>query len=195
MVRNWLNGLRLWHIYNRAQWHGKDEWVIALKSAADKEGVIFCRPPQAPITKDHLRALYNALDFSIPSHVSIWFAATAAFSGCRRLGEFLIKSVSFFDPTHDVSRAVTVSTSSVNGHEVDSLPLPWTKTTGIQGGLVILTATGDFSCPTTARRLHLAVNPLKVSDGTGENIPLFAYYSGNSWTPLTKSYFLTFTSR
>ncbi|KAJ7588014.1 hypothetical protein C8J56DRAFT_1050070 [Mycena floridula] len=40
-----------------------------------------------------------------------------------------------------------------------------------------------------------AVNPLRDCNSSGEKIPLLAYRSDNSWTPLTKSFFLNFTSR
>ena len=53
-IRNWINGLRLWHIYNHAECHGKDGWIPAILKGADKKGVSFKRPPQGPITLDHL---------------------------------------------------------------------------------------------------------------------------------------------
>ncbi|GLB45929.1 putative DNA breaking-rejoining enzyme [Lyophyllum shimeji] len=34
-IRNWLNGLRLWHLYNLADWHGRDRWVSSLQKSAD----------------------------------------------------------------------------------------------------------------------------------------------------------------
>ncbi|KAF5372755.1 hypothetical protein D9615_010129 [Tricholomella constricta] len=35
-IRNWLNGLRSWHILNRAPWHGQDPWVLPYRQTADK---------------------------------------------------------------------------------------------------------------------------------------------------------------
>jgi hypothetical protein len=34
-ICNWINGLHLWHLYNRADWHGKDSWITALSKSAD----------------------------------------------------------------------------------------------------------------------------------------------------------------
>ncbi|GLB43019.1 putative DNA breaking-rejoining enzyme [Lyophyllum shimeji] len=102
-IRNWLNGLRLWHLYNLADWHGRDRWVSSLQKAADIQGVPFKRPPRGPITKDHLRHLHSNLNFATPAHAAIWAAALAAFWGCRRLGELLLRSRSSFSPTRNVT--------------------------------------------------------------------------------------------
>ncbi|KAF9058919.1 hypothetical protein BDP27DRAFT_1188307, partial [Rhodocollybia butyracea] len=61
MIRNWLSGLQLWHLYNDAEWHGMEGWLPALKKSADKKGAVFKRAPRGPITEKHLRALRNSL--------------------------------------------------------------------------------------------------------------------------------------
>ena len=102
-IRNWLNGLQLWHVTNGAEWYGKHSWVAALIKTAEKEGIVFRRPPRNPITLDYLRALRNHLDLSKPLHAAIWASAVIAFWACRRLGELFPKSNSLFNPTTDTS--------------------------------------------------------------------------------------------
>jgi hypothetical protein len=115
-IRNWINGLWLWHIYNHAEWHGKEGWILTILKGADKKGVSFKGPPRGPITFDHLRALRASLDLSWPRDAAIWGTALAAFWGCRRLGELLIKSLSKFRLDHGVTRSTRISRSKVNSH-------------------------------------------------------------------------------
>ncbi|KAE9398924.1 hypothetical protein BT96DRAFT_1105041, partial [Gymnopus androsaceus JB14] len=190
MIRNWLNGLRLWYIYNDADWHGKEGWIPALTKSADKKGRVFKRAPRGPITVQHLRALLNSLDLSLPRDVAIWAAATTAFWGCRRLGEVLILSTAKFSIEHDTTRSTRISQSTVNGHRILSFHLAWTKTTGNLGAECLLTETFDDLCPVRAFGNHLRVNHSPT-----DTTPLFSYrLDNNSWSPLLKSHFLSFTS-
>ncbi|KAJ7048732.1 hypothetical protein C8F01DRAFT_918387, partial [Mycena amicta] len=83
-IRNWLNGLHLWHTFNDAPWHGNEGFLPALKRSGDRSGVPFKRPPRAPITLEHLRALRAAIDVGTGLGAAVWAAALTAFWGCRR---------------------------------------------------------------------------------------------------------------
>ncbi|KAJ7061833.1 hypothetical protein C8F01DRAFT_1252617 [Mycena amicta] len=128
-IRNWLNGLQLWHVYNDAPWHGDEGWVPHLKRSADRTGTQFKRPPRPPITLAHLRALRSALDINTSRGAALWAAALAAFWGCRRLGELLVPSAAKFTPQRHTTRDVRIGERLVNGRRVVSIPLVWTKTT------------------------------------------------------------------
>ncbi|KAE9386842.1 hypothetical protein BT96DRAFT_960506 [Gymnopus androsaceus JB14] len=142
MIWNWLSGLQLWHIYNEANWY------------------VFMHPPRSPITNNHLRALCNALDFSLPRDAAIWAAAGTAFWGSK------------FTVEHDITCSTRISHSSVNNHWVISIHIPWTKTTGT------LETFNDFFN-------HL---PTKLT-------LLFSYrLDNNTWLPLLKPNFLSFTT-
>ncbi|KAJ7078120.1 hypothetical protein B0H15DRAFT_736484, partial [Mycena belliarum] len=138
-IRSWLCGLRLWHLYNDAPWHGDEGWLPALKKSADKGGVAFKRPPRGPVTDEHMRALRASLDLGSPFGAATWAAACSAYRGCRRLGELLIRSASKFTTQHDTCRGTRVSHSRANGREVRDIHLVWTKTTTLAGGECILT--------------------------------------------------------
>jgi hypothetical protein len=192
-IRNWLGGIRLWHLFNHAEWFGDDDWVLSLKKTADKAGVIFSRPPRNPVTPAHLHSLRNSIDLSNPLHATVWAVATAAFWGCRRLGELIIKSSSDFDLFQTVCLDAHIHFSSQNDREVISISLPWTKSTGIRGGLLIITETADLICPVAAFKNHIAVNKLTLSK-SGSSIPLFSFLSSSTLSPLTKSLFFSITS-
>ncbi|KAF7325222.1 hypothetical protein MKEN_00566500 [Mycena kentingensis (nom. inval.)] len=85
-IRNWLSGLRLWHHFNDAEWHGREGWLPSLTKAADKAGVIFKRPLRGPIEFAHLRALRSRLTLDLPRDAAIWAAALAAFWGMSSFG-------------------------------------------------------------------------------------------------------------
>ncbi|KAJ6499667.1 hypothetical protein C8R47DRAFT_971319, partial [Mycena vitilis] len=83
-LRNWMSGLRLWHLYNDAPWHGDESWLPSLKKAGDRAGVAFKRPPRGPVTKTHMRAFRASLDLSSGFGAASWANATSCFWGCRR---------------------------------------------------------------------------------------------------------------
>ena len=191
-IRNWLNGLRLWHILNNAEWNGKHKWISSLKRTADKEGVVFKKPLRNPITVEHLRALRRNLDLSIPMHAALWAVAVIAFWACRRLGKLLPKYGSNFNSILHVSRSTRIIFYTVNGRTVLSLHIPWTKTTGVQGFDLILTATDDDLCPVAAFSNHIAVNIITPSN-VPNSIPLFAYRDKGEFITIDKVAFLAFT--
>ncbi|KAH7870996.1 uncharacterized protein C8R40DRAFT_1162835 [Lentinula edodes] len=171
MIRNWLNGLRSWHLYNDAEWHRKEGWLPALTKLADKKGSSFKRTPCGPITDKHLLALRHSLNLTLPQDAAIWAAA--------------------FSVEHDVTRSTRISCSRVNGHRVISFHIPWTKTTGILGAECLLTETGDNYCPVWAFENHLRVN-----NSPTNTTPLFSYrHETDTWSPLLKTHFLSLTAR
>jgi hypothetical protein len=191
-VRNWLNGLRLWHIFNDAVWHGDEGWLPALKKSADKGGISFKCPPRGPIMREHMRAYRASLDLDSPRGASSWSSALTAFWGCRRLGELLIRSMAKFCLLRDTCRSTRISLSVANGRDVITIHIVWTKTTGSLGGECFLTAVlGDDAdlCPVWAFKNHLRVN-----HSPPPNTPLFAYRTPAGWQHLTKDDFLRSSS-
>ncbi|KAJ7147069.1 hypothetical protein C8R43DRAFT_890306, partial [Mycena crocata] len=187
-IRNWLSGLRLWHLFNDAEWHGDEGWLPALKKAGDKAGVPFKRPPRGPITPAHLRAWRASLDLNSPVGAASWSAALSGFWGCHRLGELLIRSAAKFSPERDTCRSTRVSRSVANRRQVINPHLVWTKTTGTLGGECIFTETAGADadlCPVWAWDNHMRVN-----HSPPPHTPLFAYRSETGWKHLTKDVFL-----
>ncbi|EAU91389.2 hypothetical protein CC1G_07424 [Coprinopsis cinerea okayama7 len=189
-IKNWVMGVRMWHQYHHAGWHGRDEWVnLALRTAA-KDGVHLKKPPRPAVSIEQLRALRNSLDMSNPQHAAIWAVAAATFFGCRRLGETTVPSQTKFDPTTHASRSTTVSFNDLSdGIESAIITIPWTKTTREKGGRIILTSRDDDLCPVSALRNHLQVNANAPSTTS-----LFAYRAGSEWIHTSKPSFLRFVN-
>ncbi|KAF7314413.1 hypothetical protein MKEN_00914100 [Mycena kentingensis (nom. inval.)] len=174
-IRNWLSGLRLWHQFNDAAWHGREGWLPTLTKAADKAGVAFKRPLRGPIEFAHLRALRASLSLNLPRDAAIWASALAAFWGCRRLGEILVPSAAKFDPTRNTWPSVPFTSSGPRP------PPP-------PGGECILTQVqgpdADL-CPVAAWDNHVRVN-----HSPPPHTPLFSFRNGSSWSHLSKPMFL-----
>jgi hypothetical protein len=183
-IRNWLNGLHLWHTYNDAPWYGDDGLLPLLKKSADKAGIAFKRPPRGPITRTHLRAYRRSLDLDSPHGAAAWSNALTPYHGCRRLGEVTIRSVAKFSSLRDTCRNTRISETVTAGRRVLSIHLVWTKTTLSLGGECILTevfgADTDL-CPIWAWNNHCRINHSHPPD-----TPLFAYRVPSGWHMITK---------
>lgn len=192
-IRSWLSGLRSWHIYHQAEWHGDDDWVHQSRVTANKEGTEFRRPLRAPVSFEHLHSLRNILDITLPLHAAIWATALVTFFGCRRLGETTVKSLSSFNSLRNATRNTSISFRTISdGRSSASIRIPWTKTTKQVGASIILTSRNDALCPVSALRNHLEVNT-----GIPPTASLFAYrsLSVNGWSHMFRDTFLSFVMR
>ncbi|KAF7305005.1 hypothetical protein MKEN_01215300 [Mycena kentingensis (nom. inval.)] len=186
-VGNWLSGLKAWHDANGAPWYGNERWVKLTKRTAEKMGSGFKREQRGPVTTKHLRALRAALNLNKPQDAAIWATATAAFWGCRRLGEVTVPSAQKFDPKYHATRSATTTRVNTDSNTSGTtILIPWTKSTKERGGKIILADRDDELCPEKARQNHLRVNASVPGDA-----PLFAYEAGRKkWSVLTKDAFL-----
>nr|GAT43484.1 predicted protein [Mycena chlorophos] len=187
-AKNWLNGVAFWHHVNFAPWYGSDTSVKKVLQAVDKDKK-FVRPPRGPILREHMLCLRSNLNLSDPRDAAYWALATAAFFGCRRLGELTIPSVKAFDSRYHASRNAPASFSSYDGRDFISIHLPWSKATQEAGVSLILMSTDDDLCPIWAWNNHTRVN-----DSPPPDTPIFAYRCGSSWKPIVKTSFLSFLS-
>jgi hypothetical protein len=131
-------------------------------------------------------ALRSSLDLDSDDGAAKWASATAAYWGCRRLGELLPKSARTFNIEHDTCRCMRTSrTRTTGGRDVVAFHIVWTKTTTFLGGECVLTATLDSLCPVWAHDNHTRINhsPPPLT-------PIYAYRSGETWRVLTKDVFL-----
>ena len=104
-VGSWISGIRAWHLANHAPWYGDDKWVQMARISANKEGSRHKRPLRAPVSIEHLLALWRAITLSDHFHAAIWAVALVTFFGCRRLGEITVKSITSFNPSFHVLRS------------------------------------------------------------------------------------------
>ncbi|KAJ7128426.1 hypothetical protein C8R44DRAFT_549351, partial [Mycena epipterygia] len=186
-VKSWMSGIKAWHDLNGAPWEGDDRWVELARRTANKEGTAFKCAQQGPVTVEHMLALRAALNLARPFDAATWSIATAAFWGCRRLGELTIPSPDKYDQKYHVSRGVIIKRIRPGSSSpATAVPLPWTKSTRERGATLTLTDRDDDLCPSKALNNHLSVNKRVPPDA-----PLFAFEaSGGNWSPMTKDWFL-----
>ncbi|KAJ7142884.1 hypothetical protein C8R44DRAFT_866161 [Mycena epipterygia] len=133
-----------------------------------------------------MRALRAALDLSRPFDAAIWSVATAAFWGCRRLGELTIPSAKKYDPKLHISHGALIKRIRPDSSTpATAVPLPWTKSTRERGGMLTLTDRDDELCPSKALANHLRIN-----ERVPTNAPLFAFQNSNNWSPMIKDWFM-----
>lgn len=83
-IKGWLAGLKFWHTFQGAPWHGD------LMLSSVKKGVAKLVPPESrrdksePVTIEHLHCLLRNLDLSNAKDAAIYAASSIAFHGvCR----------------------------------------------------------------------------------------------------------------
>jgi hypothetical protein len=184
-----MAGLRFWHVFNGATWHGEDcEMLAKVKAGVSRMTPTSSkRKKRPPVTVEHMHALFNGLDLTDAFDSAVFACATAAFSGCNRLGELIILTPNTFNPKKHVSRGTKCSFGRVrNGVEFLNFHIPWTKTTKEEGADIILTAVAGPLNPVAAFRHHIEANT-----SVPDEAPLFAYETQTGgWAPMTKSWFM-----
>ena len=103
-VRNYLNGVKLYHILNDAEFPSLQDFQIKL-TLRGLGKVLFHTPKQAaPFTPDILTEIWRVVDFFNPMLSSIWCAFVFAFFMMARKSSIAPKSVLSFDPTKYLCR-------------------------------------------------------------------------------------------
>ncbi|KAF9516517.1 hypothetical protein BS47DRAFT_1441504 [Hydnum rufescens UP504] len=194
---NIMSGLRAWHIVQGFNWSfGEDPLVLGLKHTISSNAPpSTTRPLRPPVLIAHLEALRLNLDLiSNPFDISVYMVACCAFWGVSRLGELVISSSSDREPEKRVHRECAFSwdylpdTTTLSGAHWH---IPWTKTTQFCGATMVLTDLADMAdcSPVKALKHHLS-----CSSTLPMSANLFTYsnsLSSVSWSPMTKSLFLT----
>ncbi|KAI5981110.1 hypothetical protein EDD15DRAFT_2337602 [Pisolithus albus] len=185
-LNNWLAALHFWHIVNGAPWHGNDMLRHVRRVFTKLVPPSSKRAKRPPVTLEALCILHDRLDLSNTFDASVWALASLAFWSCCRLGELLIAPPQAFDPSKHVSRQVlplSISTLE-NGTRHSTFHIPWpSKTTLSLGADISITARNNRTCPLAA-----LLNHSSGSTGLPSHAPLFAYRTGNGWSPMTRWY-------
>ncbi|KAE8180973.1 hypothetical protein CF328_g8986 [Tilletia controversa] len=186
-IRNWVSGIRTWHIIHGANLNTTHPRVTSTLRGADRlTPASSIKPPRTPFRINHLCIIRSYLALEKPADAAIWACLLVAFWGLARLGELVLKSGSF-----DARRNPTGSGLRWESVAKDApmilagvITLPWTKTQP-NGEKLVLAPQTDSPCPVRALRKHLVVNQ-PPQDGH-----LFGYRGRNRFTPLTRSKFIS----
>ncbi|KAE8239509.1 hypothetical protein A4X13_0g8169 [Tilletia indica] len=187
-IRNWVSGIRAWHIIHGATLDTTNPRVTSTLRGADRlTPPSSIAPPRAPFRISHLWTIRKHLTLEKPADAAIWACLLVAFWGLARLGELVVKSGPFDGRRNPTCAALKWEPVSKESPMILAgvITLPWTKTQP-NGEKVVLAPQMDSPCPVRALRNHLVINQ---PPHTGH---LFGYRGRNRFTPLTRS---VFTSR
>ncbi|EPS98819.1 hypothetical protein FOMPIDRAFT_1092407, partial [Fomitopsis schrenkii] len=90
-IRNYVYGVRAWHLTHGAQWaRNHDELETLLRGALRLAPPLSQRAKRAPCTIQYLAAIRSRLNLKDNLDAAVWAAITVAFFSLARLGELLL---------------------------------------------------------------------------------------------------------
>jgi len=186
-IRNYVYGVRAWHIIHGAQWRVKDEEVEALLTAGKKMAPKESRKKEKePWTVDYLTEICTDLDPNNPKDAAIHATLTTAFWGTARLGEVTVPKLNGFNPAIHVKVSdVQQGVRDRNNLEQTVIFIPWTKVAKEKGEKIFWAKQQGITDPQTALANHFRINNPPASGH------LFAFKHENETRPMTRAIFLT----
>lgn len=185
-IRNYVYGIRAWHIIHGIPWNTNREEVDALLKAGrrltPKEAK---RAEKKPWTIEYLKTICGALNQEDPRDIAVLACITTAFWGTARLGEVTVPALNKFNPkTHVKVSDVEFGTCDPKGNEVTVIFIPWTKTAGEKGEKIYWAKRNGVVDPQAALEKHLALNK------PGNNDHLFSYRDKQGLRPMSRGILL-----
>lgn len=184
-IKNYVYGVRAWHILHGLQWKADDDTLDALlRGAAALTPPSSRRPQRAPITVEFLRSIQPYLDLTRPLDAAFWACLLVSFFCTARLGEFTVPNQKAFDPQKHVKRSDMRVDFDRNNLKSTVFHLPRTKTS--PGGEDVSFSKQEVAIdPEAALSNHFEVN------NPPNNAHLFSYRNNaNKFAPMTRSKFL-----
>jgi hypothetical protein len=184
-IRNYLHGIRAWHIFHGIKWEMNEPEMEALLRAAEKATPESSkRKKRTPYTPEFILAIRAQLDLiNSPFDAVVYACLTTIFYSCARVGEFTVPTLTSFKANAHVKPSDVTTERDRNGLESTAFLLPRTKTS-IHGESVSWSRQNGDTDPEKAFTHHLTINQ------PPQNGPLFAYRHKNTHRPLTKPAFI-----
>ena len=128
-IRNYMYGVRAWHIIHGAPWKVNNNEVEALLKAGSKlTPKESKRKEKEPWTIDYFAQICQSLNCNNPKDTAILACLTTAFWGTTRLGKVTIPKLDGFDPTiHIKTSDVQYGMQERNDLEETVIFIPWAK--------------------------------------------------------------------
>jgi hypothetical protein len=186
-IRNYVYGVRAWHILHGIQWKADEKGIEALLVAGKKMAPKESRKGEkTPWSIEYLTEICSALNQNDPKDAAILACLTTTFWGTARLGEGTVPNLKAFNPSIHVKVSdVQFNVRDRNNLKETIIFLLWTKVTKEKGERIFWAAQKGTSDPLTALRNHLQVNKPDQKDH------LFAFKHKNTTQPMTWNIFLT----
>ncbi|EAU90846.1 hypothetical protein CC1G_11800 [Coprinopsis cinerea okayama7 len=128
-LRNYVHGIRAWHLLHRVEWLMREDEVERLLKAADKlTPTLSKKQPREPVTPAYMVAVRNHMDLNDSLDAAAYACLTTCFYATARLGEFTVERITDkIDPSRHVTPKHLSETTDRNGNTVITLRIPRTK--------------------------------------------------------------------
>ena len=186
-IRNYVYGIRAWHIIHGAEWGVIENEMEALLKAGIKMSPKEARKREKePWTVEYLTKVCETLTADDPKDAAIHACLTTAFWGTARLGEVTVPKLDGFDPSVHVKLSnVQHNVRDQNDLEETVIFIPWTKVAREKGENIFWAKQEGVVDPKNALENHIRVNN-PPSEGH-----LFAFKHKDSMRPMTRTILLT----
>ncbi|KAF5373260.1 hypothetical protein D9615_007476 [Tricholomella constricta] len=183
-IRNYVYGLRAWHVVHSLQWRPNDNELDLLLKAADKlTPASSKRKKRQPYTVEFITKLREKMTPEDPFDAAVFACLVCLFYSASRVGEFTVRRLDAFNPSWHPSRQSLSRDQDRNGRKVTILQIPRTKTS-VEGEEVFWSTQNGPTDPEAAMNRHLEINC------PGDEQHLFAYKYKGGHRPLTKTAFV-----
>ena len=185
-IRNYIYGVRAWHIIHGIKWEADNNELETLLKAGHKLTPKEARrKAKEPWTTDYLTAICQSLKRDKPKDAAVLTCLTTAFWGTARLSEVTVKNPKSFDPNIHVKVSnVRYGVLDKNKVEVTAIFIPWTKVAREKGEDIFWAKQHDIVDPESALANHMKVN------NPPPEAHLFAYKYRKGHRPMTRNSFL-----
>jgi len=97
MIRNYLYGIRAWHIFHGVKWEMNEPEMEALLKAAKKATPKSLKQKKrAPYTLPFILAIQAQLNLNNPFEAAVYACLTTIFYTCTRVGKFTVPTLTAF---------------------------------------------------------------------------------------------------
>ncbi|KAF8823981.1 hypothetical protein HHX47_DHR9000467 [Lentinula edodes] len=183
-VKNYVHGVRAWHIIHGIEWKIDKAPIDAMIQGAERSK----RKKRLPFTISYIESILTGLDPNDPFDAACGGCLTTSFYCAARVGELTVPNLRDFSASNHVTPSQIHETSDRNGFKTTVLHIPRTKSNQSEGEDIYFSKQLGSSDPDWWLR-----NQLRVNDpGPSDHLFAYKHLSGRHITlrPLTKSAFL-----
>ncbi|KAJ3909944.1 hypothetical protein F5879DRAFT_790487 [Lentinula edodes] len=184
-VKNYVHGVRAWHIIHGVQWKtDKNSFDTMIHGAERLQPERSRRKKRMPFTHEYIAKLLEDFNTSDPFDAACGACLTTSFYCAARVGELPVPNLKDFTPDKYITSAHVRKARDRNGFETTILHIPHTKSNQLEGEDIYFSKQLGSTDPESLFLNHLAVNKPSPTEH------LFAYQHKTDRRPLTKHAFL-----
>ncbi|KAJ3761381.1 hypothetical protein EV360DRAFT_80294 [Lentinula raphanica] len=188
-VKNYVYGVRAWHIIHGVEWQIDRDALDTMISGAERlQPERARRKKRQPFTIEYITKIMEDLDPSSHFDAACRGCLTTAFYCAARVGELTVPNLRDFSPQKHVTPQHLRAGSDRNGFHCQIIHIPSTKSSPLEGEDIYFSGQLGATNPEEALNQHLALNRPECHEH------LFTYTTTtNARTgrkPLTKSAFI-----